>query len=102
MNEAWLATAVLAVALPAAAADLGDQLRTERQQLDIEQNVLTAPELREGQRQLDAIGRMAQSNPAVADQMLQSYRQSHATATLNRPVPGGAPTPGLAGPGDRY
>lgn len=99
MRILFLALAL--VALPAAAQD-SPSTGAERQDLRLKQNVLTAPELRAGERRLDAIQGKAQTDPYAAQQMLQIYKTDQSLATVNRPIPGGAPSPGLVGPGDKH
>lgn len=89
---------------PEAAPDsrLGQGLDLERQSLRAQQNVLSAPELREGERRLDAIERKAQTDPRAARDMLRLYEADRSLSTINRPIPGGPDTPSMVGPGDRY
>ena len=96
-----LLLAFLFVAIPAFAQD-SPQVEAERQDLRLKQSVLTPPELREGERRLDAIQGKAQTDPYAAQQMLQIYKTDQNLATTNRAIPGGAPSPGLVGPGDRH
>jgi hypothetical protein len=79
-----------------------DQIAAEQRALRLRGTVLTPPELREGERRLDAIGDKAQNDPFAARQMLQIYRLDQSLATINRPIPGGVPGPGVVGPGDRH
>lgn len=73
----------------------------ERQSLRAQQNVLTAPELREGERRLDSIDRKAQTDPRAARDMQRIWEADRSLSTINRPIPGGPTNPSLVGPGDR-
>ncbi|MGE5505013.1 MAG: hypothetical protein ACM31L_11375 [Actinomycetota bacterium] len=72
-----------------------------RQDLRVEQDRLHPSELREGERRLDAIRERGRTDPGTADAMRRIYEADHSLATINRPIPGGQPTPGLVGPGER-
>jgi hypothetical protein len=73
----------------------------DRQSLRSQQNVLTLPEQREGERRLDAIDRKAQTDPRAARDMQRLYQADQSLSTINRPIPGGPVSPSMVGPGDR-
>lgn len=73
----------------------------DRQSWRAQQNVLSPAEQREGENRLDAIDRKAQTDPRAARDMQRIWEADRSLNTINRPIPGGAPTPSLVGPGDR-
>jgi hypothetical protein len=72
-----------------------------RQDLRLRQNVLHPNELREGERRMDAIRDRARTDPRAADDMRRILDADRSLSTINRPIPGGQPSPGLVGPGER-
>ncbi|MBC7951501.1 MAG: hypothetical protein H7Z12_06710 [Rhodospirillaceae bacterium] len=99
-----LAAVLILLPLAAHAATNDDQrpdTTLERQSLRSQQNVLTRPEEREGERRLDAIDRKAQTDPRAARDMQRIWEADRSLSTINRPIPGGPVSPSLVGPGDR-
>jgi hypothetical protein len=90
-----VAAAFALMALPALAQDQA------REDLRVQQDRLYPSELREGERRLDAIQERARTDPRAARDMQRIYDADHSLSTINRPIPGGQPTPGLVGPGER-
>ncbi|MBC7908152.1 MAG: hypothetical protein H7Y60_15605 [Rhodospirillaceae bacterium] len=84
-----------------AADDRPPDTRLERQSLRSQQNVLTLPELREGENRLDAIDRKGKTDPRAARDMQRIWEADRALSTTNRSIPGGLANPGLVGPGDK-
>ncbi|MBI5164443.1 MAG: hypothetical protein HY985_11135 [Magnetospirillum sp.] len=94
-SRAVVLAAVLSLAASAAPAD-----DLDRPSLRARQSVLSPGESREGERRLDAIERKQSLDPDAARDLRRIYRADESRATVNRPIPGGEPTPGLVGPGE--
>lgn len=80
---------------------LEQEVERSRQDLRVRQNVLHPNELREGERRMDAIRERARTDPRAADDQRRILDADRSLSTINRPIPGGQPTPGLVGPGER-
>jgi hypothetical protein len=77
------------------------EVERSRQDLRLRQDVLHPNELREGERRMDAIRERTRTDPRAADDMRRILDADRSLSTINRPIPGGQPTPGLVGPGER-
>lgn len=58
-----------------------DTAEQDRQSLRMQQNMLTRPELHEGERRLDAIQHKSQTDPYAARQMQQQYQIDQSLST---------------------
>lgn len=65
----------------------------DRQSLRMQENVLTKPELREGETRLDSIHNKAQTDPYIAREMQKQWQVDQSLSTINRPIPGSPNAP---------